>query len=99
MIRQSLCDLFPIDGREFEIRTGKFTVHVTNNPDAASSVGSFSDQVWFMLRFSNGKELTLVLSDAALHPYPDGRCRVTTFQIVEDWLAHGVGNKIEFYGT
>ena len=99
MIRQSLRYLFPIDGREFEIPSGKIATRVTNDPDAAPSTGGFSDQAWFILEFSNGKELTLVLSDAAVHHDPDGRYRATAFQIVEDWLVHGVANKIEFYGT
>jgi hypothetical protein len=98
MIRQSLRDLFPIDSHEFQTRSGNVFARVTNNLEAAPSTGGFSDQTWFLLEFSKGKRLTLVLSDAALHPYPDGRCRVTTFQIVEDWLAHEVVNKIEFYG-
>jgi hypothetical protein len=99
MIRQLPQELFRINGREFETPNGPVTVRVSNDPDAPPSTGGFSDQVWFELKFSNGKELTLVLSDAGLHHDPDGRYRATAFQIVEDWLAHGVDKKIEFFGT
>ena len=74
------------------------TTQVINSPDAAPSEGGFSDQAWFILKFSNGKELTLVLSDIALHHDPQGVYRARALQLVEDWLTHGGPEKIEFFG-
>jgi hypothetical protein len=41
MTRQSLSDLFPLDGHEFRTRSGNVTARVTNN---FPSTGGFSDQ-------------------------------------------------------
>ena len=99
MSSQTRRDLFSIDGREFDTPSGKLTARVMNEPDAAPSGGGISDQAWFILRFSDGKELTLVLSDAGLHHDLDYAYRARAFQLVQDWLLHGGPQKIEFYGT
>jgi hypothetical protein len=99
MTRQSQHDLFPIHGREFATPEGPVTATVRNDPDAAPSSGQISDQVWFMLKFSNGKELTLVLSNIELHHDPKGLYRARAFHIVEDWLTHGGPARIDFFGA
>jgi hypothetical protein len=55
-MNSSVLQLFPIDGQEFDTRSGRVTAKVTNNPDAPPSHGGFTDQVWFNLEFSSGKE-------------------------------------------
>jgi hypothetical protein len=90
-------ELFPIDGREFRTPDGVCTARLVNNPDAAPSAG-FSDQVVYMLEFSDGKALTLVLSDVGLEHDSAGIYRTQACQIVESWLASGgpANGKIDF---
>jgi hypothetical protein len=90
--------LFPIDGREFETPTGRVSTRVTNDPDAPPASGEFSDVAHFMLEFSNGKQLTLKLSHAALH-LETPQYRDQAFQRVQHWLTYGGPSEIELYGS
>ena len=85
-------DLFPVDGHEFTTLRGKVTARVVKYP---YPVGT--DQVWYKLKFSDGRVLTIVLSDAGLHHDPDGTYKARAFDKIQQWLEQGGDDKIEFF--
>ncbi len=94
MLLQSSGDRFSVDGREFETLNGMVTATIVRIREADSS----ADQVWFDLKFSNGKELTLVLSDAGLVHDQNGQYKTQALRRIEDWLNFGGSPKIEYFG-
>lgn len=82
-------DLFPIAGRAFDTADDRIIARLISATSSDSSV-------CYKLEFSNGKELTLLLSRDALQN--DGAYRAKAFELVRNWLvSRGTVSTIAFY--
>jgi hypothetical protein len=94
MLRRSNSEVFPIDGHEFNISGRLVTAEVANAPDLSPG-----DAVPFILKFSNGKQLKLTLSETSLRLDVTGAYREEAFRIVETWLSSDPPSaEIEYFG-
>ena len=87
-----------IQRREFKSPEGPVHGRFMNEPGA----GAHGDQIWYIVKFSNGRELTLKLSEVnlTLQELNPQEYRRDAIKIVETWLAADgpESETIEYYG-
>jgi hypothetical protein len=73
--------------RQFDTPTGPITALVLNTAENSSS--ETSDQLWFRMRFSDGRNVMIVLSDKRLAQDLDGSYQKGALELIQNWLTNG----------
>lgn len=80
-------DLFILDDHKFSTPEGSITACIVNTPENSSAEGS--DQRWFRVHFSDGRNVMIVLSDKRLIEDADGSYHKSAFGLLQEWLTNG----------